>query len=112
MGGLAGMAKQEAGLASGLLNTSQQLGGAIGIAIASTVAATHFKTLLGEGQAPNAALTGGFHWALWVCGAMALLALPVTATLARRTTAPAGLEGGSPSLEAEKATHRLEEVST
>ena len=56
-----------AGLASGLLNTSQQIGGAIGIAIASTVAATHVKTLLGEGQTPGAALTGGFHWALWVC---------------------------------------------
>ena len=47
--GLAGVARQEAGLASGLLNTSQQLGGAIGIAIASTVAATHFTTLLGRG---------------------------------------------------------------
>ena len=109
--GLAGVAKQEAGLASGLLNTSQQLGGAIGIAIASTVAATHFKTLLGEGQTPSAALTGGFHWALWVCGAIALLALPATATLARRTTAPASLEGVSPAFEAEKGTHRLEEVS-
>jgi hypothetical protein len=63
VGGLAGVAKQEAGLASGLLNTSQQLGGAIGIAIASTVAATHLKTLLGEGQTPSAALTGGFHYA-------------------------------------------------
>ena len=38
---LAGVAEHEAGLASGLLNTSQQLGGAIGVAIASTVAATH-----------------------------------------------------------------------
>src|SRR6266487_3462241 len=109
--GLTGVAKREAGLASGLLNTSQQLGGAIGIAIASTVAVTHFKTLLGEGQTPSAALTGGFHWALWVCGAIALLALPATATLARRTTAPASLEGVSPALEAEKGTHRLEEVS-
>jgi MFS family permease len=89
VGGLADVAKQEAGLASGLLNTSQQLGGAIGIAIASTVAATHLKTLLGEGQTPSAALTGGFHWALWVCGTVALLARPATAILARRTTPPA-----------------------
>jgi hypothetical protein len=44
--GLAGVAEGEAGLASGLLNTSQQLGGAIGVAIASTVAATHLNTLL------------------------------------------------------------------
>ncbi len=84
--GLAGVARREAGLASGLLNTSQQLGGAIGIAIASTVAATHLKTLLGDGQTPTAALTGGFRWALWVCGTIALLAVPAAAWLARRRT--------------------------
>jgi EmrB/QacA subfamily drug resistance transporter len=82
--GLAGVAEQEAGLASGLLNTSQQLGGAIGVAIASTVAAARLKTLLGEGHATNAALTGGFHWAFWVCGVIGLLALPTTAALLRR----------------------------
>ena len=73
-------------LASGLLNTSQQLGGAIGIAIASTVAATHLKTLLGDGQTPTAALTGGFQWALWVCGTIALLGVPTAAWLVRRKT--------------------------
>ena len=90
--GLAGVSGPEAGLASGLLNTSQQLGGAIGVAIASTVAATHFKTLLGRGQAANVALTGGFHWAFWVCGMIALLALPVTAALIGRNPAPADQE--------------------
>jgi EmrB/QacA subfamily drug resistance transporter len=81
--GLAGVAKHEAGLASGLLNTSQQLGGAIGVAIASTVAASHFKTLEHAGIAPAAALTGGFQWAFWVCGAIGLLAVPVTLLLVR-----------------------------
>jgi EmrB/QacA subfamily drug resistance transporter len=90
IGGLAGVADDEAGLASGLLNTAQQLGGAIGVAIASTVAATHLGTLLGQGKAENVALTGGFHWALWVCGAVALLALPVAATVARRGRPAAG----------------------
>ena len=70
-----------------LLNTSQQLGGAIGVAIASTVAATRLTTLLGQGKPASVALTGGFSWALWVCGAMALLALPVTAALLRRPPA-------------------------
>src|SRR3984957_19200828 len=41
---LDGVAGHEAGLASGLLNTSQQLGGAVGVAIASTIAATHAST--------------------------------------------------------------------
>jgi hypothetical protein len=81
---LAGVAEREAGLASGLLNTSQQLGGAIGIAIASSVAASHSKALLHAGSASPAALTGGFQAALWVLGAMALLAVPVIFVLIRR----------------------------
>jgi EmrB/QacA subfamily drug resistance transporter len=80
---LAGIAAKEAGLASGLLNTSQQVGGAIGVAIASTVAATHFKTLVDSGSAAPAALTGGFQWAFWVCGAIALTAVPITFLLVR-----------------------------
>ncbi len=99
IGGLAGVAAHEAGLASGLINTSQQLGGAIGVAIASTVAATHLSTLLGEGKPANVALTGGFHWALWVCGAIALLALPATVTLRRSTKVPAGLDRAVPALQ-------------
>jgi EmrB/QacA subfamily drug resistance transporter len=89
IGGLAGIAEHEAGLASGLINTSQQLGGAIGVAIASTVAATHLGTLLSEGKPANVALTGGFQWALWICGAIALLALPTTLALVRRRAATA-----------------------
>jgi EmrB/QacA subfamily drug resistance transporter len=84
--GLAGVQEHEAGLASGLLNTSQQLGGALGVAIASTVASTHFNTLVATGDSTRAALTGGFQWALWVCGAVALLALPATALIYRRET--------------------------
>lgn len=90
--GLTGVSGSEAGLASGLLNTSQQLGGAIGVAITSTVAATHLKTLLGAGRPANVALTGGFHWAFWVCGTIALLGLPVAAALIGRKTVPAGPE--------------------
>jgi EmrB/QacA subfamily drug resistance transporter len=99
--GLAGVAEREAGLASGLLNTSQQLGGVIGVAIASTVAATHVKTLLGSGDAANSALTGGFQWAFWVCGAIALLALPTTAILLRH----------KPESELEDAVPVIEELA-
>jgi EmrB/QacA subfamily drug resistance transporter len=81
---LAGVAEEDAGLASGLLNTSQQIGGAIGVAVASTVAATHTATLSKAGATSQAALTGGFQWALWVCGAIALAAVPVALTLVRR----------------------------
>jgi EmrB/QacA subfamily drug resistance transporter len=98
IGGLTGVAEREAGLASGLINTSQQLGGAIGVAIASTVAATHFKALVAGGDAANAALTGGFQWAFWVCGAIALLAPASIALIMRRKQTPQA-EGAVPALE-------------
>jgi EmrB/QacA subfamily drug resistance transporter len=81
---LAGVGEHQAGLASGLLNTSQQLGGALGIAIASSVAVSHTNALLHAGNAAPGALTGGFQQAFWVLGAIALLALPAIFALVRR----------------------------
>jgi EmrB/QacA subfamily drug resistance transporter len=81
---LAGVKEHQAGLASGLLNTSQQIGGAVGIAIASSVAASHTQTLLHAGDAGPAALTGGFQQALWVLGGIGLLAVPAIFALVRR----------------------------
>jgi EmrB/QacA subfamily drug resistance transporter len=63
---LAGVSDEEAGLASGLINTSQQVGGAIGTAVISTVAFTHRDTLLAEQTPPLEAVTGGFQWGFWV----------------------------------------------
>ena len=85
IGALAGVAERDGGVASGLMNTSQQIGGAIGVAVASTVAATHSRLLLGQGHAAAAALTGGFQWAFWVSGLTALAAVPVAFLLIRRT---------------------------
>jgi EmrB/QacA subfamily drug resistance transporter len=81
---LAGVSEHQAGLASGLLNTSQQLGGAIGIAIASTVAASHTQALLHAGHAEPTALTGGFQAAFLVLGAIGLTAVPAIFALVRR----------------------------
>jgi EmrB/QacA subfamily drug resistance transporter len=80
---LAGVDRDRAGLASGLLNTSQQIGGALGIAIASSVAASHTQALLHTGAQAQAALTGGFQQAFWVLGAIALLAIPAIFALVR-----------------------------
>jgi Na+/melibiose symporter-like transporter len=82
---LTGVEEHRAGLASGLLSTSQQLGGATGIAIATSVAATHTKTLLHAGNAAPAALAGGFQEALWVLGAIALIAPPAIFALIGRS---------------------------
>ena len=85
IGALVGVTEHDAGVASGLIDSSQQLGGAIGIALASTVAATHTRVLLGRGHAAADALTGGFHQAPWVCGLVGLAAVPVTFLLVRRS---------------------------
>ncbi|HTZ86766.1 MAG TPA: MFS transporter [Solirubrobacteraceae bacterium] len=81
---LAGVRQRQAGLASGLMNTSIQLGAALGIAVASSVAASNTKALLRTGAAGPAALAAGYHHALWLLGGIALLALPVTLALVRR----------------------------
>src|SRR5262245_11619146 len=63
---LAGVTHEKAGLASGLINTSQQVGGALGTAVLSTVFVTHSRTLLAERTPPDQALTQGFVWGFWV----------------------------------------------
>jgi hypothetical protein len=88
IGGLTGITERDGGVASGLLNTSQNLGGVIGVAVASSIAASRFHTLVHHGSATPVALTGGFHLALWVCGLSALLAVPAGVLLIRRTGRP------------------------
>jgi MFS family permease len=83
IGALTGVTGRDAGVASGLLNTSQNLGGAIGVAVTSSIAAAHSHTLLQHGYASVAALAGGLAWATWVCGATGLAAIPVAFLLIR-----------------------------
>jgi len=72
---LAGVGPRDAGLASGLLNTSQQIGGAVGVAVVSSVAVTHAKALLHTGRTPPAAFTSGYALGFWVIAGVALAAL-------------------------------------
>jgi Na+/melibiose symporter-like transporter len=75
---LAGVAEHEAGLGSGLINTSQQIGGAVGVAVASTIFTEHFANLVKGGTAPPAALTSGFQWAFWFLAALAAASVIAT----------------------------------
>jgi EmrB/QacA subfamily drug resistance transporter len=88
IGALTGVTERDAGVASGLLNTSQNLGGVIGVAVASSIAASHLHALAHHGDAAPAALTGGLHAALWVCGLTAVFAVPAALLLIRRTQRP------------------------
>jgi EmrB/QacA subfamily drug resistance transporter len=80
---LAGVEGQEAGLASGLINTSQQIGGALGLAILATVANTRTEGLLESGTPAPEALTSGFQIAFWVGAAFALISLVTTLIVLR-----------------------------
>jgi EmrB/QacA subfamily drug resistance transporter len=81
---LAGVTGREAGLASGLINTSQQIGGALGLAILATVANTRTESRLDSGAAEPAALTDGFSLAFGVGAAFALAGLVATLIALRR----------------------------
>jgi EmrB/QacA subfamily drug resistance transporter len=92
---LAGVVEREAGLASGLINTSQQIGGAVGVAVASTVFTSRFNSLVTDGDAVPVALTGGYRWGFWALAVFGVAAVLAAVTLIRReemaetpTTAP------------------------
>jgi EmrB/QacA subfamily drug resistance transporter len=80
---LAGVQPAEAGLASGLINTSQQIGGALGIAALSTIATSHASGKLAQGVAPPSALVDGFTAAFLVGAIIAAAGVVASLTLIR-----------------------------
>ena len=100
IGALAGVRPADAGVASGLINTSQQVGGAIGVAIATTVATTftaHFVDAhAGSSALSGAALTHGFQVAFYVLAGIAAAGAVIAAIMLERRpaqTAEAVTEG-------------------
>jgi MFS family permease len=97
---LAGTRPNEAGLASGLINTSQQIGGAVGIALLSTVAVSKTDDALASGSAASAALTDGFQQAFWIGAAIAFVGVLVSVFLVRgRDLRPQEVPMVEPALE-------------
>lgn len=88
--GMSGASEKDAGLASGLFNTTQQIGMAMGVAVLSTLAAARTDTLLASGSSRPEALTGGYHLAFAVgTGLLATAFLVAVAVLRRPARATA-----------------------
>jgi MFS family permease len=89
----------ESGLASGVVNTSFMMGGAVGLAVLASVAASRTSTLVDTGHEQIAALAGGYHLAFLIGAIFAAGAAVIGATLLRES-APAPEEAhGAPAAE-------------
>lgn len=89
---------RESGLASGLVNTAFMMGGALGLAVLASLAASRTAGLLAAGEGSLDALTGGYHAAFLGGALFAALAAGLGATLLRpqAQVAPAGHAHGPP----------------
>jgi EmrB/QacA subfamily drug resistance transporter len=80
---VSGVAAEESGLASGMLNTSRLIGGALGLAVLSTIAASQSRADVLGGASSSAALSGGFRMAFAVAAGLSLLGALAAAVLLR-----------------------------
>jgi EmrB/QacA subfamily drug resistance transporter len=92
---MSGATPQDAGLASGLVNTTAQVGGALGLAVLATLSTSRSNALAASGHSAASALTSGYHLAFWVAAALVGCAVAVVLVAVDPGRATAGIQGVS-----------------
>ncbi|GAA5095597.1 MFS transporter [Nocardia iowensis] len=103
---MSGVEPDEAGLASGLANTTMQVGGALGLAVLATLSASKTADLMAAGTPANEALTSGFQLAFWIGAALVVAALVAAVVILKSVPAGGPDLDDELLLEAEVASER------
>ena len=108
---MSGATPEDSGLASGLVNTTQQVGGALGLAVLATLATTRTGSQLAHGASNAAALTDGYHLAFTIGAGLVLTAIAIGLVFLRPTRALEAVSEPSDFAEAQIEPEYLEQAA-